>query len=112
MFKIVALRNEKGSYNIFAYQNTNKGIVALRNEKGSYNFVEEGTKPGYIVALRNEKGSYNSEHLKAAVGNIVALRNEEIIAFQTAFRPSSASNTRNIASATAISTAVSTIARA
>ena len=87
-------------------------IVALRNEKGSYNFVEEGTKPGYIVALRNEKGSYNSEHLKAAVGNIVALRNEEIIAFQTAFRPSSASNTRNIASATAISTAVSTIARA
>ena len=74
--------------------------------------MEEGTKPGYIVALRNEKGSYNSEHLKAAVGNIVALRNEEIIAFQTAFRPSSASNTRNIASATAISTAVSTIARA
>ena len=35
------------------------GIVALRNEKGSYN-MEDGVEYHYwIVALRNEKGSYN-----------------------------------------------------
>ena len=34
-------------------------IVALRNEKGSYN-LSVGTLPvALIVALRNEKGSYN-----------------------------------------------------
>ena len=35
------------------------GIVALRNEKGSYN--QKPTLPAtyLIVALRNEKGSYN-----------------------------------------------------
>ena len=35
--KIVALRNEKGSYNITNAINLNTIIVALRNEKGSYN---------------------------------------------------------------------------
>ena len=34
---IVALRNEKGSYNQIANQLFTKNIVALRNEKGSYN---------------------------------------------------------------------------
>ena len=36
-----------------------RGIVALRNEKGSYNVkvIFEGRLK--IVALRNEKGSYN-----------------------------------------------------
>ena len=34
---IVALRNEKGSYNLMGYQVGNNCIVALRNEKGSYN---------------------------------------------------------------------------
>ena len=34
---IVALRNEKGSYNSLLQLNTIKLIVALRNEKGSYN---------------------------------------------------------------------------
>ena len=34
---IVALRNEKGSYNIKLGLNTPLTIVALRNEKGSYN---------------------------------------------------------------------------
>ena len=87
-------------------------IVALRNEKGSYNVFPEYVFVRDIVALRNEKGSYNAFCRARRHGGIVALRNEEIIAFQTAFRPSSASNTRNIASATAISTAVSTIARA
>ena len=34
-------------------------IVALRNEKGSYNTYGIAITPGMIVALRNEKGSYN-----------------------------------------------------
>ena len=34
-------------------------IVALRNEKGSYNYNKLFYPPFYIVALRNEKGSYN-----------------------------------------------------
>ena len=36
------------------------GIVALRNEKGSYNTIQSLQKCFRIVALRNEKGSYNS----------------------------------------------------
>ena len=34
-------------------------IVALRNEKGSYNHVGGRIYQLAIVALRNEKGSYN-----------------------------------------------------
>ena len=34
-------------------------IVALRNEKGSYNVLTMGGKSPQIVALRNEKGSYS-----------------------------------------------------
>ena len=34
---IVALRNEKGSYNKIRIFNAFLSIVALRNEKGSYN---------------------------------------------------------------------------
>ena len=34
---IVALRNEKGSYNKGGGINVRHAIVALRNEKGSYN---------------------------------------------------------------------------
>ena len=34
---IVALRNEKGSYNAAGGQYFRNVIVALRNEKGSYN---------------------------------------------------------------------------
>ena len=112
MREIVALRNEKGSYNFREIGVSCALIVALRNEKGSYNCFNRTWIHGTIVALRNEKGSYNAFCRARRHGGIVALRNEEIIAFQTAFRPSSASNTRNIASATAISTAVSTIARA
>ena len=41
------------------YNNTIAGIVALRNEKGSYNTWLLMGIPFYIVALRNEKGSYN-----------------------------------------------------
>ena len=36
-----------------------EGIVALRNEKGSYNRSLPLTIFSIIVALRNEKGSYN-----------------------------------------------------
>ena len=35
---IVALRNEKGSYNVCILIIPFASIVALRNEKGSYNF--------------------------------------------------------------------------
>ncbi len=34
-------------------------IVALRNEKGSYNEQQRHQRQLGIVALRNEKGSYN-----------------------------------------------------
>ena len=34
-------------------------IVALRNEKGSYNQCFQSSEIATIVALRNEKGSYN-----------------------------------------------------
>ena len=34
-------------------------IVALRNEKGSYNNRKTAIRGTLIVALRNEKGSYN-----------------------------------------------------
>ena len=37
LFKIVALRNEKGSYNCGGEVKKHDDIVALRNEKGSYN---------------------------------------------------------------------------
>ena len=36
-YLIVALRNEKGSYNLKAFDMLRQTIVALRNEKGSYN---------------------------------------------------------------------------
>ena len=35
-------------------------IVALRNEKGSYSLTRPEMVGGKIVALRNEKGSYSS----------------------------------------------------
>ena len=34
---IIALRNEKGSYNLPDHINEARSIIALRNEKGSYN---------------------------------------------------------------------------
>ena len=39
---IVALRNEKGSYNVEAMIIYTPAIVALRNEKGSYNWRNRG----------------------------------------------------------------------
>ena len=35
-------------------------IIALRNEKGSYNYLCSGCSIITIIALRNEKGSYNT----------------------------------------------------
>ena len=56
---IVALRNEKGSYNAENRFHQGFQIVALRNEKGSYNPLDVVNGVRRIVALRNEKGSYN-----------------------------------------------------
>ena len=56
---IVALRNEKGSYNAYRDKTIKPLIVALRNEKGSYNLAMRAAWLLRIVALRNEKGSYN-----------------------------------------------------
>ena len=36
-------------------------IIALRNEKGSYNDAPKDINIVRIIALRNEKGSYNHE---------------------------------------------------
>ena len=58
--QIVALRNEKGSYNCFNATSAINVIVALRNEKGSYNREVFLSSVLSIVALRNEKGSYNA----------------------------------------------------
>ena len=58
-WSIVALRNEKGSYNKFTPAVKLNLIVALRNEKGSYNPFSNLHQAVFIVALRNEKGSYN-----------------------------------------------------
>ena len=52
-------------------------IVALRNEKGSYNYLGKYQNRYSIVALRNEKGSYNINELRKLVDGIVALRNEK-----------------------------------
>ena len=88
---IVALRNEKGSYNspfgggyFFVLP-----IVALRNEKGSYNCSLLNPLTLVIVALRNEKGSYNRNDWLPQITLIVALRNEgelqlKVVSFQTA----------------------------
>ena len=56
---IIALRNEKGSYNTELCITSKCGIIALRNEKGSYNDISPLGRLGSIIALRNEKGSYN-----------------------------------------------------
>ena len=60
---IVALRNEKGSYNVLVKPPFICLIVALRNEKGSYNHKLGMDTEYFIVALRNEKGSYNEKVL-------------------------------------------------
>ena len=44
LIAIVALRNEKGSYNSSFYRLKKLMIVALRNEKGSYNWHNIGNR--------------------------------------------------------------------
>ena len=58
---IIALRNEKGSYNPDLFHMLVESIIALRNEKGSYNHFFYVSEWHFIIALRNEKGSYNGE---------------------------------------------------
>ena len=57
---IIALRNEKGSYNEPLRTLSLAYIIALRNEKGSYNLLWGKWFKTSIIALRNEKGSYNN----------------------------------------------------
>ena len=57
--RIIALRNEKGSYNSLHILQNPYTIIALRNEKGSYNQNLHSLQVFEIIALRNEKGSYN-----------------------------------------------------
>ena len=57
---IIALRNEKGSYNTATLKAVGTWIIALRNEKGSYNQLAKVYDKHKIIALRNEKGSYNN----------------------------------------------------
>ena len=60
-FGIIALRNEKGSYNAHTIVLNPEMIIALRNEKGSYNTFRVIQAVIQIIALRNEKGSYNAK---------------------------------------------------
>ena len=71
---IVALRNEKGSYNLTCSRACPIRIVALRNEKGSYNTSLLIVTCSQIVALQNKKGSYNSLSGCPLADFIVALR--------------------------------------
>ena len=50
---------KKGATTCNAYANSIFNIIALRNEKGSYNSVPNCLQGLPIIALRNEKGSYN-----------------------------------------------------
>ena len=45
---------------MYAASRHSNRIVALRNEKGSYNSANALCRALQIVALRNEKGSYNN----------------------------------------------------
>ena len=74
---IIALRNEKGSYNLSQALALVVVIIALRNEKGSYNVRSSLCHEYGIIALRNEKGSYNQILLHNFKVNIIALRNEK-----------------------------------
>ena len=74
---IIALRNEKGSYNLILILALSSMIIALRNEKGSYNSLHILQNPYTIIALRNEKGSYNQNLHSLQVFEIIALRNEK-----------------------------------
>ena len=56
---IVALRDERGSYNKLHALLSVFPIVALRDERGSYNYLVSVCKHFLIVALRDERGSYN-----------------------------------------------------
>ena len=67
---IIALRNEKGSYNELIVVLQELQIIALRNEKGSYNPSLPYNPLITIIALRNEKGAIPSfGRIKSAVKN-------------------------------------------
>ena len=57
--EIIALRDERGSYNIVSEQYIPISIIALRDERGSYNPLLVLSLVIFIIALRDERGSYN-----------------------------------------------------
>ena len=59
VLKIVALRNEKGSYNHISGGLSFILIVALRNEKGSYNLTNRGVKSSNIGAAKWKRYSFD-----------------------------------------------------
>ena len=65
---IVALRDERGSYNQIGNFATFPFIVALRDERGSYNRHRALGSAVRIVALRDERGSYNVDWGGSPVG--------------------------------------------
>ena len=50
---------KKGATTLVAFSIPGAEIIALRNEKGSYNNRANNRTEWAIIALRNEKGSYN-----------------------------------------------------
>ena len=72
---IVALRDERGSYNRALVMAQSIRIVALRDERGSYNTINSFSCVISIVALRDERGSYNqSDDEKAMLWNCSTTR--------------------------------------
>ena len=61
--EIIALRDERGSYNIVSEQYIPISIIALRDERGSYNRNDFRPSTYKIIALRDERGSYNTKRL-------------------------------------------------
>ncbi len=57
---IVAIRGERGSYNIKRNNIIFLFIVAIRGERGSYNRQFGDRLAAGIVAIRGERGSYNA----------------------------------------------------
>src|SRR5699024_5185906 len=72
----LAIRGERGSYNLSAITSPHHRIVAIRGERGSYNADRIGLDLVQIVAIRGERGSYNRAAQHAVRTAIVAIRGE------------------------------------
>ncbi len=67
------------------YANVVPSIIALRNEKGSYNKYGFISSPDIIIALRNEKGSYNEGLMILPYDVIIVLRNITLVLLNVIF---------------------------